>query len=525
MISRLQALPGTIRSRLQPAATGATRLLPPRWHQRLRLWEGHRPRNATDPSFLHQVEKPGCPVCNSVANHDSHFFFWFFHETYHVIEGLVRFIDGLGFCNWHAQRLMTLPGVYSQLGFVHAFAAARLQRLLDARANKALYWRSRCIACDGRNERIQRNAVLMAGLLQDPQHSYKHRYPAMLCSPHLRLVLTHAADSVFEPLGENHAALLAATFNKLTDNRRTRRIGKDDMRRAVFLAVGENPNLADPPGFTGAFVMSEREPLRNPVVRLASDIGQNENCPICREVARVWTRSMAAIDKAARDGSEVDDLVPTCAEHVWIAFTAGSEELAYTTTAVALRVALSPLQTALDWLRRPAKIRSSGIRRWFDERRDTCARRLQIAREVLAIPDRCPVCVQLMETEDRTLDLLFRLPAKSRYRARYERGYGLCLRHFSRAIQLGPDPPTRNFLIRTMHGDLALLEWELEEGSRNTAWSARLEEREERHSAVTALQRFSGLMRLREFGEGCTTAKSSVTDDLGGRGSLSCSPF
>jgi DNA mismatch repair protein MutS len=521
VISGVQALPATIGSHIQPAATGTSRLLPPRWHRRLRLWEGHRPRNATDPSFLHKVQKLGCPVCNSVANYESRFFFWFFHETYHVIEGLVQFIDGLGFCNWHAQRLMTLPGVRSQLGFVHAFAAARLQRLSDERPNKPLYWRGRCIACDGRNERMQRNAVLMTGLLHDPQHSYKYRYPVMLCSPHLRLVLMHAADSVFEPLVENHAAPLAATFNKLTDDWRTRRIGKDDMRRAVFLAAGENSNLADPPGFTGAFVMSEREPPRNPVVRLASDIGQSGNCPICRNV---WTRSMAAIDKAARDGSQVDDLVPTCAEHVWIAFTAGSEELAYRTTAVALRVALSPLQTALDWLRRPAKILSTGIRRWFDERRDTCARRLQIAREVLAIPDRCPVCVQLKETKDRMLDLLFRLLAKSHYRPRYERGCGLCLRHFSRAIQLGPDPPTRNFLIRTMHDDLALLEWELEEGSRNTAWSARLDEREEGHSAVKALQRFSGLMRLREFGEGCTTAKSSVTDDLGGRGSLSCSP-
>lgn len=521
MVTGVHIVSETHRSRLQLAAPELLRRLT-RWRTRLRLCNGGVPRYGTDPSFLHQVEAPGCPICNSVANHDPRFFFWFFSETYRTIEELIRFTDGLGFCRWHAQRLVTHAGGHSQLRFVHAFAAARVQRLLAEEVNEPFRSPGRCIACDARDRAMRRSASFMSGLLIDPRHRHRYRSPSALCFPHLRWILANATAPIFEQLAEHHISLLTAALETLMND--AKRVSRDAMRHAVVLAVGDNPDLADPPDFAEASATHEPEPPSDPIARMSREIGFRGSCPICREVARVWTRSMAATNRAACDRSPVDDLVPTCAEHVWIAFNRGSEELAFSTTRVALRTALSQLRVALDRLRQPTRTGCAAIGRWIGDDRGTRGKHLQIAREVLAYPDRCPVCVRLKEAEDQSLDLLFRLLAKSHYRNRYERGYGLCLGHYSRGLRLVPEAPIRDFLTKGLRADLALLEWELEESARGAAWQARFEDTDEGECvAAKALQRFSGLIRLQDGVTGSGTASRRMTASLTPREPLACS--
>jgi hypothetical protein len=88
---------------------------------------------------------------------------------------------------------------------------------------------------------------------------------------------------------------------------------------------------------------------------------------------------------------------------------------------------------------------------------------------------------------------LFALLESPKHQARFEEGYGLCLRHFSRALALKPSETVRAILMEVDAAKLALLQWELEESMRKDAWSSRPEKAGTEHTAwERAIHRFSG---------------------------------
>jgi hypothetical protein len=470
-----------------------------RFGDRIRLWLAREPQGCLEPDILRQLQEPDCPICNSVKRHDRQFLFWFFNEMYHNVQVLIRFGSGLGFCRWHAQRLMATEGSRSQLGFIHLFVVPRLRRALQDRVeNNPYHAPAPCLACQSRDESMQRAAFFLSRVFRRTDHATLYGNPARLCFPHLRWILTSASGQVFEELLDRHMAWLESGWGALTAGGSRNQAARIEIRDALLLAVGEDQQLASLPDFVDAANRSSTAIPQDPVLRLTADLSNNQNCAVCRELARAWVEWMGAVDDAARAGSPVADLVPICNEHAWSAFRDGSDALAFVVAKQSLTVALSPLQNAIAHLRHPAASRRKRFGLALDRARDTSAERLRTARSVLAFQECCPVCTRLHEAEDRTLQLLFSLLAKAHHRTAFERGYGLCLKHVSRAMQLRPDAAVREFLTRMALADLSLLEWELEEHSRKAAWSARAERRAaEAEAPLKALQRFSGLMRVR----------------------------
>jgi hypothetical protein len=88
---------------------------------------------------------------------------------------------------------------------------------------------------------------------------------------------------------------------------------------------------------------------------------------------------------------------------------------------------------------------------------------------------------------------MFALLESPHHQARFEGGYGLCLRHFSRSLTLKPSERIRTILMEVVASKLALLQWEREESMRKDAWSFRPETAgTERTAWERAVRRFSG---------------------------------
>ena len=103
------------------------------------------------------------------------------------------------------------------------------------------------------------------------------------------------------------------------------------------------------------------------------------------------------------------------------------------------------------------------------------------------------MCNHLSEVRDRSLRLLFALLKGKPGRTAMENGYGLCLKHFSRALTLRPDGEVRRFLVEVESARLSLLLWELEEARRKASWSVRPEPRgTESWAWKRGIWRFSG---------------------------------
>ena len=81
----------------------------------------------------------------------------------------------------------------------------------------------------------------------------------------------------------------------------------------------------------------------------------------------------------------------------------------------------------------------------------------------------------LATAETRAIALLFALLEAPQHRAALERGYGLCMPHFSQALACVPNQALRTLLIRTQSAKLACLAWEVQEARRKAAWIGRLE--------------------------------------------------
>ena len=492
-----------------------------------RLWARCRdllPRLSTradgfnNTAMLVRLEGSGCPVCHSVDQHDQQFFFWFFSESYQDIAALGQFTNSLGFCRWHATSLMERVGSRSQLGHVHHFASSRLIRKLSEQSlGEPFTAPGTCPVCQSRAENMERAAFFLSRILHDPENAHRYGNPSMMCVPHLRDVALSASDVVFERLLEMHHVALHSAAAALLPISGQRSADDGAIHHVLRLALGEDERLSCLPGFAEETEANLSERWLDPIGRLAAEVRDPLQCPVCREVRRAWIEWMAGLDRTASNAEPIDDLLPTCGEHAWAAVRSGSRLLAMAVTANALRVAQESLDSAAKQLGVPPDSHPAGIKRWLNRAGGARATRLKGARVAIAHIRSCPVCARMRRAEDSALRLLFALLGKSYHRDEFEAGYGLCLKHFGRALQLGPEPTTRNFLIAAELAELRRLEWELGESLRKLAWDVRAETiGTEDDAPFRALHRFAGLLQPSRAG----TALGSGVESPTRRGAL-----
>ena len=189
------------------------------------------------------------------------------------------------------------------------------------------------------------------------------------------------------------------------------------------------------------------------------------------------------------------DVLPTCNAHVWSCIRLGGPALQFAAASTAFRAAQEKVTNAARHLKQMKKPRRQSIRERKKNDKQNNQGIIKVnPKKTITSSLYCPLCSRMDGAKNRALNLLFVLLQERRYRIDFENGYGLCLKHLADALAMQPSDEIGRFLIRVESAKLALLEWELEETMRKTAWTARPEVKGSEQSAWhRALARFSGL--------------------------------
>jgi hypothetical protein len=460
---------------------------------------------------LSALGKKGCPICHTVSGSDREYFFRFFYESHREAEVLKELSRSLGFCRSHAYYLMGRGNGRSQLATVHKILAHQLRTsLVEYRSGKSRKtglggssgsW-GRCPACRARDEAVERAAFFLAKLIEDQRTADHYAEPGLLCLPHLRLIAPRLGNVTLERLLTIHETAMASTLSALGDVDEVEPLNSESVyASALHLAVGHDRGLG---GFAPLVGGEQISSTGDPVERLVRNMSRTDACPICLEVGRAWLDWLAWLDMAAQRSENIEDVLPRCADHVWAILPFAKFPLARWVAEKALEVALTRVRFVIKKFRE--KPPPSDFKRPVQALMTTVRGGkpfIRVGRDSLARDFHCPLCTLLNTLRDRTLVLLVRLLEQRHLQERFEAGYGLCLKHFARAFAFEVDSSVVEFLCRVQAAKLGVLEWELEEYSRKSAWQARPEPKgAEFHAHLRALRRFSGCLKPDSPGAG-----------------------
>ncbi len=460
-----------------------------------RGWRNQR-LGQPEQELLSALGRVGCPVCHALEGGEWKYFFWFCNDTYYELEVQAELTHSLGFCPDHGAYALRACGERSPFATSHQAIVRRLRETWRHRRRRnaweaALAARggapARCPTCRVQADEAESAVFFLARLLDDPRFADQYAKPGMLCWPHLQLIAPRLGAASLERLVHFHEAFLRS----ITPAPGRKPCDQDFDGRALWLAAGHDPGIgALPAPGPGTPAPSGRDP----VASLERDLRAADACPVCLEVGRAWVAWITWLHGAARRGEAFGDLLPTCAGHVWASFHAAGPELRPHVVGRALGVALAHLGHASarfeatppkPWTRQPLRSLGRMLRGRAPE--------IRAARATLLRDFGCPLCDGLAAARDRTLLLLLALLEDRPHRAAFETSYGLCLRHYGRALALAPEPGVRGVLRAVEAARLARLEWELVEYARKSAWQARPEPKgAEQLAPVHAIRRFSG---------------------------------
>ena len=452
----------------------------------------------------------GCFICRRISTWDEKYRFWFLHENYSFPETLERLTHSLGFCFFHGAQAALDPSGQSSLTFVHNVLARRVGTIISRDLSRRSTGKGSippfavpdpCPACKDRDDATGRALFSLVSEIE-PAESDCRTLMGSLCFPHFRVLVSRLSLPVLLRILPLYETALSSAMDALSEeNDKTagewsiRGIENNDpLRLAHRLAAGEEVNAKFFPPLNKEKAIST---FRNPVTNFLEDLSAADACPVCKEMDRAWTEWMAWLADNLPRGMEVRDLLPVCPAHLRATLRLSNRHLVAAAVRNALNLARnqvrqglmalspSPLPNSRKSLFRLGRLRHREERPFPEVRRS------------LGRPLPCPVCHRLSVARDRALLLLFALIESPQHQARFEGGYGLCLRHFSRSLLLKPSEMVSAILAEVEAARLALLQWELEESLRKDAWMYRPEAAGTEHTAWRrAVQRFSG-----SFGE------------------------
>jgi hypothetical protein len=436
--------------------------------------------NDMERRVLRALQKPGCPLCRLVEDNDENFFFWFFNEQYSSPEMLAHLRRSHGFCLAHASRLVhTKAAGRWSLDVVYGYLTHALYKQLSTpsvRPDRAPS--GPCPACSSRDESAARYATILLRLLRDGQAGEAYGSPGLLCFPHLQRLASKSPDTVYRRLLLTQEAR-AKTASRQADTGPFSAENINPLSLSVSLDAAEHVYPRE--------AASVEQKSRDPVVEMAAHLATEEVCPICCEERRIWLEWHAYLE-ANVGRAELSDLLPTCSDHVWAYVKNSSPALAAQTVSRVAKVTQQQLTQGVGLL----PTTSGQGQRW----RQMLGIKggLGKSRAALTRDLTCPLCARLRLAQENALRLLFALLAAPHHRTDFQRGYGLCLRHLVRALELAK-PDIREVLLDATAAKLAVLHWELDEDLRKSAWQYRPEAKgSEQHAWRRAMLRFSGYL-------------------------------
>jgi hypothetical protein len=434
------------------------------------------------------LHHPGCPVCTVEAQTDDRYLSGFLHESYQEPEVIAQLIASFGFCPVHSAMLFDRMGATSQIAFVHQILTQRLYDTLAGPRSRFRFSRmlsnlqrpAPCPACRFGDESAARSARFLVRLLDHEDDRRLYARSDLLCCPHLNLLASLGSEELFRWILPIHRAAVQDAFDEPDPSR--------FIQRTLQVAAGDGfspfatPRLG-PDVETGPADFAQR---------VIEALPRDDRCAVCCEEQRALNEWYAWLDSAADRRNAIADVLPTCPVHLRAGVRRGGKNLVRALTGHAMTAVRTQLDFAAKALDRSQALRFGSLQSVvavFGSRRGSFAK----ARATLARSSLCPVCRRIETARERTLLLLFALLEESRHRSAFERGYGLCIRHFKAVPGLRPAEPALDAIIAVECAKLPRLAWDLEEYLRKTSWSQRPEAKgDELTASRKALERFSG---------------------------------
>ncbi len=461
------------------------------------------------------LSKEGCPVCRESVDSENDYFPFLLVETYRVRKIQEEIADALGFCMKHGAWLKQFVEKAYQITFL---SSALVHDILDQLRNSFRDGRGKlrsllllpqpCPACK-LAEGVAATKISMLGqLLKHPDDAELYGHPGLLCFPHFQRLLPYLGPASFERLLTMHQRTLERAKDALgtmsTTSTTYPSLGAssrmtETLQAALTAAVGSERGLRDWPALETP--EGKRAP-RDPVNEFAGDLKRDDICPICLGVHRAWREWMTWLEGATAQNGILKDVLPACMDHVWAAVRVSGAHCAVAIARNVLKIELGRIHFGRALM---SEVPSTGRMR-LSERLQSWFRgahyRFAKARAAVALPVPCPVCRRLDAARDRVLELLFALLQEHRHRFAFENGYGLCLKHLSRALALQPPRTIQRVLIECESAKLSCLEWELEEALHKWTWPARAEAKGTEQTAwQRAVSRLSGSFEATNLGQ------------------------
>ncbi|MEJ2169013.1 MAG: DUF6062 family protein [Desulfobacterales bacterium] len=450
--------------------------------------------------LFRRLEEKGCPVCSALEHHDRKYFSWFSIEKYHDPAFLESLTHALGFCANHGVYLDRQNHWASQITAVHRYTASRINMRITAglseRKNdlrQIFKNRTACPVCASYGETSERTLWFFKNMIEEKDGLNKYGYPGILCFPHFKTLIDSTSTKVFPRLLSSHETAMSLASEGLESIRRQKlklAAESETIRQALNLTLGREQNPGSPFLLSKIYKISEN---RDPLSDFISSLMENTGCPICLDIYRSLSQWIYWLDKnivSADNFEAVNDVLPTCNAHVWSCIRLGNPGLQFTAAFAAFRAVHEKVNHAVHRLKQMRKTRK--------QKKNDMQNNQGIInvdpKKTIASPIYCPLCSRMDSAKNRALNLLFALLQERRYRIDFENGHGLCVKHLADALDMQPPNEISRFLIRVESAKLALLEWELEETMRKTAWTTRPEIKGSEQSAWhRAIARFSGL--------------------------------
>src|SRR5712691_6760531 len=454
-----------------------------------------------DVELLARLHEPGCPICAPINEQKRSYFFWLFNENYADQGVLERFAASCGFCLAHAACAAQYAAAGSPLSYMYEYIIHRTRRLMaqeiaGTARQPVLATPLLCPTCESFEDSARRAVWFLAQLLQTPDVIECYGKPALLCFPHLRFLAPHVTPAVLTHMLAIHMTALASATQALpalrtacaatTAPETPKTKQRIDAAMALLVDHGVDPAPLPP-----CDTPQDPKRLPDPLHDFAASLHRTDGCPICFEVARAACEWITWLDGAAVQEQNISDLLPLCPEHIAAFVRLGSAPLALAVMRNALQATLERTAFAQRVLLPKESHGRLGARICL--KLATPRQHLAAAVALLQRPWYCSVCTRLATAETRATELLFALLETPQHQAAFDRGHGLCMRHFSQALACVPNQALRPLLLRTQSAKLACLAWEVEEARRKATWFGRPETRGAEGTAWRrALYRFSG---------------------------------
>ena len=463
----------------------------------------------SEQELFRRLKEKGCPVCSVLERHDLKYYSWFSIEKYHEPVFIESLANALGFCARHGVYLDQQNHWGSQITAVHKHTASRVRNrtavgLSEGKNDLQQIFKDRtsCPVCWSYRETSERTLWFFKKMIEEKGGLNQYGHPGILCFPHFKGITDSVSLKLFAELLSIHEAAMLSTaqlLETIRNNDTKISAESEQIQHALSLSVGREQNPGNSLFLSRIYKISK---TKDPLADFISSLKENKGCPICLDVYGSLSQWIYWLNKniVSTDNLEVmRDVLPTCNAHVWACVRIGGPALQFAATSGAFRAAQEKVSNAARHLKKMNTPRKQPI--WKRKKNEKQRHQGDIKvnpKKTIASSLYCPLCSRIEVAKNRALNLIFALLQEPRYRVDFENGYGLCLKHLADALAMRPSEEIGRFLMRVEFAKLSLLEWELEETMRKTAWTARPEIKGNEQSAWhRALARFSGLPLLK----------------------------